>query len=243
MGTSIANNYTQRIEYLELPTRKVGYLQPYIDSLIIPKPGMSFAGKFRTKTSGQGNGRSIFLGNTWANQQVILCMVNNASPYDMSIAYCSWWNVSATNDLGVADQYVNETVFSFKSKLTENDLIASFNNLNTEIVNTAVTPQYWINGQKYKSGSIQQSTMLILCGRKLNGTQPYGGVDQGGRVYWLKFWDENDELIRDFIPVRIGSRSTGYGCLYDRVSRKLFLDENINQGVASTPFVMGPDGP
>ena len=49
--------------------------------------------------------------------------------------------------------------------------------------------------------------------------------------YYVKFWDNNNNLVRDFIPVRVGN--TGY--IYDRVTRKLFG----NQGTGS--FLLGPD--
>ena len=52
-----------------------------------------------------------------------------------------------------------------------------------------------------------------------------------GRVYYFKLWDENDNLIRDFIPVRINQ--TGY--LYDRVTESIFT----NQGTGN--FTLGPD--
>lgn len=51
-----------------------------------------------------------------------------------------------------------------------------------------------------------------------------------GRVYFVKLWQDGN-LIRDFIPVRVGS--SGY--LYDKVSGSLFG----NQGSGS--FILGPD--
>lgn len=52
-------------------------------------------------------------------------------------------------------------------------------------------------------------------------------------IYHYKMWNDNDELILDLIPVRVGN--TGY--MYDRVSGKLFG----NSGTGS--FVLGPDKP
>ena len=52
-----------------------------------------------------------------------------------------------------------------------------------------------------------------------------------GRIYFVKFWDANDELVRDFIPVRVGR----VGYMYDRVSGRLFG----NSGTGA--FIIGPD--
>ena len=50
------------------------------------------------------------------------------------------------------------------------------------------------------------------------------------QIFRVKFWD-NGTLVRDFIPVRIGTE----GAMYDRVSNQLFR----NQGAGA--FVIGPD--
>lgn len=50
-----------------------------------------------------------------------------------------------------------------------------------------------------------------------------GSYPLSGKVYYLKIY-QNDNLVRDFIPVRVGT--TGY--LYDRVSGQLF--ENSGSG-------------
>lgn len=51
-----------------------------------------------------------------------------------------------------------------------------------------------------------------------------------GNIYYVKIWD-NDTLVRDFIPVRVGT----IGYLYDKVSGQLFG----NSGSGS--FTLGPD--
>lgn len=50
------------------------------------------------------------------------------------------------------------------------------------------------------------------------------------RIYYAKFWD-NGVLVRDFIPVRVGS----VGYMYDKVSKKLFG----NKGTGN--FILGSD--
>lgn len=50
------------------------------------------------------------------------------------------------------------------------------------------------------------------------------------RIYWTKYW-EGDILLRDFIPVRVGTK----GYMYDKVSGKLFG----NSGTGD--FILGPD--
>ena len=50
-------------------------------------------------------------------------------------------------------------------------------------------------------------------------------------ISYCKMWDEDDNLMADFIPVRVGD----IGYMYDRVSGQLFG----NQG--SGAFIIGPD--
>ena len=57
-----------------------------------------------------------------------------------------------------------------------------------------------------------------------------GGVKKG-IIYWLKLYNSEGVLVRDFIPVRKGN----IGFLYDKVSRTLFG----NSGTGA--FVLGPD--
>lgn len=64
---------------------------------------------------------------------------------------------------------------------------------------------------------------------KLNYDEYHGRVSRN-RWYWLRIY-AGDDIIRDFLPVRVGD----IGCLYDRVEGVIFE----NQG--SDPFVVGPD--
>lgn len=55
-----------------------------------------------------------------------------------------------------------------------------------------------------------------------------------GRIYSCKIW-QNGVLVRDLIPVRVGSGASAVGYMYDRVSKRLF--GNAGSGA----FVLGPD--
>ena len=71
-------------------------------------------------------------------------------------------------------------------------------------------------------------TMYIFTANDGGSPMTKGGDTK--RYYYFKIWDKST-LVRDFIPVRVGS--TGY--LFDRVSLKLF--GNSGRGA----FVLGPD--
>lgn len=80
---------------------------------------------------------------------------------------------------------------------------------------------------------VNQSTPEIL--KPINNIvcflRQYSMVVNAGRLYWLKIQDSEYNLVRDFIPARVGT--TGY--LYDKVSGQLFG----NAGTGS--FILGPD--
>lgn len=59
----------------------------------------------------------------------------------------------------------------------------------------------------------------------------YDSLIKGCRFYYGKIWDSSYNLVRDFIPVRVGD----IGYLYDQVSGQLFG----NAGTGS--FILGPD--
>ena len=52
------------------------------------------------------------------------------------------------------------------------------------------------------------------------------------KIYYAKIWDDNNSLVRDFIPVKDPS---GVVCLYDKVSGNFFY----NAGTGN--FIAGPD--
>ena len=70
--------------------------------------------------------------------------------------------------------------------------------------------------------------IFARCDVKSTGTFYYVNAVNRERIF--KIW-QNDVLVRDFIPVRVGS----VGYMYDRVSKQLFG----NSGTGA--FILGPD--
>lgn len=88
----------------------------------------------------------------------------------------------------------------------------------------------FVNGQKIDRTTTNSFTtsgnLYLMCAN---------GVDASiskliGKVYYCKIWN-NDTLVRDFIPVRVGT----VGYMYDKVSRQLFG----NSGTGD--FILGQD--
>ena len=90
-----------------------------------------------------------------------------------------------------------------------------------------------VNGKTVKTFSVSSfnspSTFLMFASYTNNGTY----IDNrmfAGKFYYCKIFN-NDILVRDYIPVRIGQ----VGYMYDKVSKQLFG----NQGTGN--FILGPD--
>jgi len=67
-------------------------------------------------------------------------------------------------------------------------------------------------------------------------------VNASVRLYALSFWDANGNLVRDFIPVRVGSGADAVGYLYDRANPTGGPSGNGLYGNAGTgAFAIGPD--
>ena len=133
-----------------------------------------------------------------------------------------------------------ESTDSAESWIYSNGLCA------VRIQNIRVTPQYRINIGSvidYKITGRNNDNIFI----DINGTTQtlnviwnpvanmmlFGGYGNTGgqwRFFSLKL-SKDGELVRDFIPVRVGQ----VGYMYDRVSRTLFA----NQGTGA--FIVGPD--
>ena len=64
-----------------------------------------------------------------------------------------------------------------------------------------------------------------------DGTAIYS--NSRGRIYYVKFYDSDGNLIRDYVPIRKGTE----GGLYDRVERKCYW----NEAKDGSAFVIGPD--
>ena len=87
------------------------------------------------------------------------------------------------------------------------------------------------------SVAIDGNVVLFSRGRgdrtpPLDFTMSYSKVNI--KIYSCKIWD-NGVLVRDFIPVRVGSGNAAVGYMYDRVTGQLFG----NAGTGA--FVIGPD--
>ncbi len=91
-----------------------------------------------------------------------------------------------------------------------------------------------INGTTYNyygSVSTQTTPVTLTLGGVNNryshvaGTTVYNGDNQVDyrlgklRIYYCKIWDENQNLIRDYVPVK---DSKGVECLYDRVTKSFY---------------------
>lgn len=72
---------------------------------------------------------------------------------------------------------------------------------------------------------------IYLLGYNSNGAAT---VSRELRMYWAKI-SFGSSLVRDFIPVRVGSSANAVGYMYDRVSGALFG----NAGTGA--FIIGPD--
>lgn len=106
-----------------------------------------------------------------------------------------------------------------------------YNNYITVLFNETNTHRLYVNGnykRAYQTGNIveQQNNLLLF------GTTGYQGnlYNSVGRLCFVRI-KQNGNLIRDFIPVRVGQ----VGYMYDRVSKQLFG----NSGTGS--FILGPD--
>ena len=75
-----------------------------------------------------------------------------------------------------------------------------------------------IDGNTYSTnGTVGDFTGYNIYLFRVNGESSY---TNGYRIYYCKIYD-NNVLVRDFIPVRIGNE----GCLYDNVSGELFRNK------------------
>lgn len=111
---------------------------------------------------------------------------------------------SATSDVTLGNKY---DVSITRGKLTINGSTTTYTN----------------------TGSTNQNYNFLLFNFSNGSATPYS-AGMVGRIYYAKLYS-NNVLVRDFIPVRIGTA----GYMYDRVTRRLFG----NAGAGD--FVIGPD--
>lgn len=62
---------------------------------------------------------------------------------------------------------------------------------------------------------------ILIGGSQYN----YGPGLPSGKIAWAKIQNANRDLVRDFIPVRLGQT----GCLYDKVTKQLFMNAGSGQ--------------
>ena len=101
----------------------------------------------------------------------------------------------------------------------------------------------WPNRTKYIDGVLKgtstaaqmdgersEQSILIFCMNSASGT--LSAIKSGNRFSYFKLWDNNTTLLRDLIPVRVGT----VGYMYDKVSKQLF-----GNAAESGAFVLGAD--
>ena len=103
-------------------------------------------------------------------------------------------------------------------------------NTDTTVPITERHTMAWLDTKVMADGA---TIATAVKGYASGGMQLFGASNTGypNMIYWCRIYDSFGALVRDFVPVAIGS--TGY--LLDRVSGRLFG----NQGTGD--FVVGPD--
>ncbi|MBR5607339.1 MAG: hypothetical protein IKW44_03040, partial [Bacteroidaceae bacterium] len=81
------------------------------------------------------------------------------------------------------------------------------------------------------TGSVRGNIGLLLFATINSASEASSYIVVPSQIAYCKIWNTSGDLIRDFIPVRVGS----VGYMYDRVSGQLF--GNSGEG----EFVLGPD--
>ena len=119
------------------------------------------------------------------------------------------------------------------SSSTQGNLIGTFNE-NTDYILYAEIKQgsqkFYVDGVLNKqmsfTGNCNAGGNLYLFAMHQSGTKWFFQ----GKIYYCKIW-QDDVLVRNFIPVRVGT--TGY--MYDKVSGELFGNEGTGD------FILGND--
>ena len=94
-----------------------------------------------------------------------------------------------------------------------------------------------VDGTTVKSGNVgmkqtKEGTNVYIFARSTEDSYYVLNSTTFAKLYYFQLYDENETLLRDYIPVKDAS---GEPCLYDRVSEQLFYATN---GVS---FIGGPD--
>lgn len=112
-------------------------------------------------------------------------------------------------------QSVDTAVHTFKIDVP--NLTAQFDN----------TTQTITGSMSYTNRNYKEALYAYSQTGNLSPRNSYNFV---GRIFWAKYW-EAGELVRDFIPVRVGQ----VGYMYDNVSGQLFGNDGTGN------FILGPD--
>lgn len=202
MGGNKNLPYDAEIEYLENPLGQ----SSYINTMILSSTNLDFKCKFITYDSLSDNNYGCILGGRLS---------------------------SGNNDLQLTTYISPAYMYSYRGTLRLGN--SSGNQYNAHIERNALCEfelnqdNYKVNGTSYQCqrGNITtQRDIYLFCLNNNNSPVQNGH----GRIFYLQI-SQNGELLRDYIPVRVGT--TGY--LYDKVSGELFG----NQGTGN--FILGPD--
>lgn len=157
---------------------------------------------------------------------------NNTSVY----IKCSFSDTTSKDTLGIAANFWDATPYGFTYNKGQNNLYTNVQsgymersiNLSTntqheiELRCTGTNATSYVNGSQMSTKTISSFTTLDTIKTNINVTNT--------RIYAIKIW-ENNVLVRDMIPVRVGQ----VGYMYDKVSGQLFGN------AGSGNFVLGQD--
>ena len=157
--------------------------------------------------------------------------------FDLSV----YAQVAGSMLFGASQMYQTNGLYAFIGN--NNSLYANYGNLEFRIASSENTINKWLSiSNTDKAWKVNGTVVRILspntfssgenfalfC-RKQNGVPV--GMKSGVRFASCKLFNGNSVLVRDFIPVRVGT----VGYMYDRVSGELF--GNLGTGA----FIIGPD--
>ena len=105
----------------------------------------------------------------------------------------------------------------------------------TLLLKNNISAEAYIDGDLIANYTAQNNTHLSgisypLCQWKISSNDVHNTIQTPCRLYYAKLW-QNDTLVRDYVPIKIGSE----GCLYDKVSQTVF--HTAGEGA----FGCGPD--
>lgn len=128
---------------------------------------------------------------------------------------------------GSTGRYWNFYFFRYKNNYTQ----SSIGSQTDEVREAELTSDFVVDGTTVKAWTASDFTtpvsVFLFSTQKADGTVGTCGTF---RIYACKIY-QNDVLVKDFVPVRIGQ----VGYLYDKISGELFGNDG------SGNFTLGPD--